>query len=374
MVSMSPIHISARDYLSIQQPDEPVHFCAPSVLTAKARTFLDGFPGLVTFAVKSNPDPATLAHLLSAGIRGFDVASPREIDAVRRLCPDCAQHYNNPVRGKAEIAFAVEAGIRSFSIDDPDELEKLATQVPCDSTEISVRFKLPVKGAAYDFGAKFGAAPDLAAQLLRRAHALGFRPSLTFHPGTQCEDPSAYATYIETAYQIACAAGVMIHRLNVGGGFPNTRLGPQIDLQPFFDAITRAITVFPAPPKLVCEPGRGLVGDAFALGVRVKSVRAGGVYLNDGVYGGLSEFPSMGLSAFRVFAPDGTEKTERSARATLFGPTCDSIDTLPGPVDIPADMAEDDYILFSSMGAYVTGVSTEFNGYGPRQTVLVKSL
>lgn len=36
---------------------------------------------------------------------------------------------------------------------------------------------------------------------------------------------------------------------------------------------------------------------------------AGRVYLNDGIYGGLAEFPSIGLPAFRIIGPGGAEKT-----------------------------------------------------------------
>ena len=48
-------------------------------------------------------------------------------------------------------------------------------------------------------------------------------PSITFHPGTQCTDPAAWASYIREAAVIAERAGVKIARLNVGGGFPSHR-------------------------------------------------------------------------------------------------------------------------------------------------------
>ena len=37
-------------------PEHPVMVFAPTVLQDRARQFIDGFPGLVTYAVKSNPD------------------------------------------------------------------------------------------------------------------------------------------------------------------------------------------------------------------------------------------------------------------------------------------------------------------------------
>ena len=193
------IWADAPELLRNQQPDNPVMFFAPTVLQATARRFLAGFPGLVTYAVKSNPDEMVIQNLVAAGIRGFDVASPAEIEMIARLAPGAAMHYNNPVRARSEIAVAVEYGVKSYSVDSRSELAKLAAMVPAEGCEISVRFKLPVAGAAYNFGAKFGATPDLAAELLAEVARLGYVPSLTFHPGTQCTDPMAWDAYIRTA-------------------------------------------------------------------------------------------------------------------------------------------------------------------------------
>ena len=76
MVSTAPIFDTPAAYLAATKPDAPVHFFAPARLAAKAAEFQRKFPGQVTFAVKANPSPAVLAHLLGAGISGFDVASP----------------------------------------------------------------------------------------------------------------------------------------------------------------------------------------------------------------------------------------------------------------------------------------------------------
>ena len=377
MVQSNPIAPSPSAFLTAWHPDEPVHFFAPSALRRRATEFLTGFPGLTTYAVKANPDPAVLMQLLAAGLTAFDVASPREISDIRRLAPDAALHYNNPIRSKTEIQFALAQNVRSFACDNIRELAKLLDQANADELEISVRFKLPVDKAAYHFGDKFGASPEEAVALLTAVKDAGAKPSLTFHPGTQCNSPDAYAEYIRAAADIARQANLTLHRLNVGGGYPSNRAGDAMPLAAFFDAIQSTTrTAFGAEaPDLICEPGRAMVADAFALAVRVKGLRdEDAVYLNDGIYGGLSEFPVLNLSAYWVFGSDGSEKCDRSTNRTLFGPTCDSLDTLPGSTALPADIDEDDYILFSAMGAYVTGVSTDFNGYGTRQTVIVKTL
>ena len=350
----------------------PVHFFCPTALNARLNQFLKGFPGLVTYAVKANPSEAVITRLWSGGLGGFDVASPEEIDLVQRLCPKAAMHYNNPVRSRAEIAHGIRAGVVSWSVDEVGELDKLIEAGA--RGEVAVRFRLPVAGAVYNFGAKFGADLPEAVSLLARVAAAGFTPAITFHVGTQCADPSAYATYVAAAADIARVAGVTIARLNVGGGFPSGRDGQEVDLTPFFDAIEGAMAAFDIRPALVCEPGRGLVADSFAYAVQVKSVRSGRVYLNDGIYGGLAEFTSMALPRFAVFGAKGGAKASETAPLVVFGPTCDSIDTLRTTLDLPVDLAEGDWIVFGSMGAYLTGMTTRFNGYGEWSVVTVAAL
>ncbi|MEZ5755647.1 MAG: type III PLP-dependent enzyme [Paracoccaceae bacterium] len=373
------IWTNPTEFLRNQQPENPVLFFSPSALQAAARRFIDGFPGMVTYAVKSNPGEEVIENLAAAGIRGYDCASSFEIDLIRRLAPDAAIHYNNPVRARSEIAHAVAKGVKSWSVDSHSELAKLIEMVPAQDSEISVRFKLPVAGAAYNFGAKFGATAEAATALLRRVAEAGFIPSLTFHPGTQCTDPAAWETYIRTAAEIARNAGVTIARLNVGGGFPSHRLmGVVPQLEATFALIDRVAgeAFGAARPMLVCEPGRGLCGDAFTLAARVKALRDDThVFLNDGVYGTLTELPLIGvIDRTEVLTPEGAKREGAIQPRIVFGPTCDSVDRLPGEVALPADIAEGDYVIVQGMGAYSTVTNTRFNGFGDLTMATVLSL
>ncbi|MGA0541559.1 type III PLP-dependent enzyme [Neotabrizicola sp. VNH66] len=367
------------EFLRVEQPETPVLFFSPSAVQAAARRFIDGFPGMVTYAVKSNPGEEMVENLSAAGVRGYDCASPFEIDLIRRLAPDAAIHYNNPVRSRSEIKHAVNRGVTSYSVDSRSELAKLIELVPAEGTEISVRFKLPVAGAAYNFGAKFGATVELATELLREVAAAGFVPSLTFHPGTQCTDPHAWESYIREAAVIARRAGVTIARLNVGGGFPSHRMSAIVpQLEETFAVIGRAATeAFGEDrPLLVCEPGRALCGDAFTLAARVKSVRDDThVFLNDGVYGTMVELPMIGvIDRIQVLAADGTKREGEAKPRIVFGPTCDSVDRLPGEIPLPEDIAEGDFVIWHGMGSYSVVTNSRFNGFGELHLATVLSL
>lgn len=373
------IWTNPTEFLRNQQPENPVLFFSPSAVQGNARRFIDGFPGMVTYAVKSNPGEEVIENLAAAGIRGYDCASPFEIDLIRRLAPDAAIHYNNPVRSRAEIAHGVEKGVKSWSVDSKSELAKLIEMVPAQDCEISVRFKLPVAGAAYNFGAKFGATTELATELLKTVAAAGFIPSITFHPGTQCTDPAAWEAYIRTAADIARDAGVTIARLNVGGGFPSHRLhGVVPQLEATFALIDRAATEAFGDnrPLLICEPGRALCGDAFTLAARVKAVRDGThVFLNDGVYGTLVEMPMIGMiDRLEVLDSDGHKRTTATQPRIVFGPTCDSVDRLPGEIPLPADIAEGDFVVVHGMGSYSVVTNSRFNGFGELEIATVLSL
>lgn len=374
MTIQQAIWQTRREYLGTCTPELPVSFFNPATLTDTAHAFRTGFPGLVSYAVKANPDANVLRCLVAAGVNAFDVASPVEIDLVRSVAPLATLHYHNPVRSVNEIKHAARNAVRSYSVDRPAELEKLLAHIPDDS-EISVRLKLDMAGAAYDFGAKFGAEPDLCVSLLRRVQECGHRTSMTFHPGTQCTDPHAWAAYIAQCAKIEKQSGCTLYRLNVGGGFPSHRGHEKPALAPIFDAIKQAVSHhFPdAAPALVCEPGRAMVADAFSLAICVKALSGNIIFANDGLYGGLSEFrDTIGqVQRYKAIQHGKSSDTEAFQNYTVFGPTCDSLDQLPEPLYLPKNIAEGDYILFENMGAYTHAIATQFNGYGVTKYITI---
>lgn len=344
--------------------DAPLYLFAETVLTDTHQRFRQGFPGEVTYAVKANPDPAILETLARSGMAAFDVASVAEMKLVRGIHPGARLHYHNPVRSRAEISAARSFDITSWSVDRLSELDKLGV---IEGDEISVRLKLPVTGAAYDFGSKFGATPDEAVDLLKAVVARGGRPSMTFHPGTQCQDPNAWARYIGACAEVAERAGVKLHRLNVGGGFAARRGTVTPDLEAVFRVIGQAThAAFGAQaPALVCEPGRAMVAEAVTLVLRVKAISGDAVFLNDGLYGALAEWRDMGApDRVEVLTCDGAARSGEIRDRIVFGPTCDSLDRLTAPLPLPGDIEEGDLLVIAGMGAYARSLATQFNGYG----------
>lgn len=364
-------------------PESPVFCFSRKQLQERVTIFQKGFPGEVSFAVKSNPCPEVIKALTEFGISHWDVASVQEMEAVSLAGGKPVFHYHNPVKSRAEIKDAyLKHGCRRFAVDCREELRKIADVVSSPKgVEIAVRFVLPRErtSSAHDFSTKFGSPDYICVDLLREAKERGFTPVLTFHPGSQSRDPLVYKRHIEAAARIARNAGVEIGKLNVGGGFPaNYQRSTGGPLGPFFAMIQASVTMAfgkGKEPKLECEPGRGLVATSMSLLTRVKLVCSDGddLFINDGVYGGLMEVMQVSElePPYRVLR-DGEVLHGETKSWKVFGPTCDPIDVLPHRMELPAAIQDEDYIEFGNLGAYGIATSTTFNGYGSHKIVEVE--
>ncbi|MCA3560729.1 MAG: type III PLP-dependent enzyme [Aestuariivirga sp.] len=377
-----PTYADAAAVAAVMQPEEAVFCFSAERLKARLALFTAGFPGAVSFAVKSNPSREVVAALDEAGLTHWDVASVQEMALVHAIQPSAHFHYHNPVKSRREILNAYSRyGCRRFAVDAREEVAKIAAIVGDDrSVELAVRFVLPRDRAssAHDFSTKFGAPEHIAAGLLQDIQRRGYVPVMTFHPGSQSRDPNVYVRHIEAAHRIAKASGVQIGKLNVGGGFPASYpLSKPALLDNFFTLIAGATTRCfgkGMEPALECEPGRGLAANCMSLLTRVKLVCSDGddIFLNDGIYGGLMEFmqapelqpPCRVIRGGKVL--EGPTKPWK-----VFGPTCDPLDVLPAKLDLPAGIRDEDFIEFGTLGAYGIATSTRFNGYGGHAVVPV---
>lgn len=348
------------------KPSYPVMCFRPDRCADVVRQFTSGFPGEVMYAVKCNPHPMMLSAIYGAGVRSFDTASLGEIALINELFDGVNCYFNHPVKGRAAIESAVRVyGIRDFVVDHPAELEKLSAIAGADAA-VQVRLRTPSGVATFDLSAKFGADPALAVELLQSVAAQGKRPALSFHVGSQCVVPKAYATALEIVADVIEKSGVTPAYINVGGGFPACGMEqtpPPLD--EYFDEIrnTSERLGFSGKIPLICEPGRAIVARSASLVVQVHLRKYDRLYLNDGIFGCLSELLYGGIiPPMRPVRMGKTHSTELQP-FTLFGPTCDSSDVAPSQFALPADMAEGDWIEVCDIGAYSNALQTGFNGF-----------
>ncbi len=344
---------------------------------------MKAFPGKTAYAVKTNGEPLVLRTLSDAGIRAFDVASPGEFQAVRSVVPDAELIYMHPVKAQSDIRLAFEDyGIRVLSLDHEDEIAKLLRIVRAldlDPTEITLFVRLQTKGsAAYELSKKFGAAPSHAVELLERIHRIGFRAGLCFHVGSQIEDPEVYQRALASADWVRNRAGVALAGLDIGGGFPAPyghdpkrakRAMP--DLPNLMAAIRASIEewgFFDVP--LIAEPGRVIVARSLSVIVRVLLKKGRRLYINDGIWGSLSDSwtGKITLPARLIHDPARRRRAGDGEKLVPFrvcGATCDSVDILSRPFWLPETVDTGDWIEIGHIGAYSLALRTRFNGFYP---------
>ena len=373
---------SIEDVIKTLRPAQPVECMHPENLARAAATFLEHFNGHSLYAVKANPDPYVLTHLYAAGIRHFDVASLGEIQLVRGLFPTAHLAFMNPVKSRESIHAAYfEYGVRDFVIDTADELHKILDETKtADDLTIVVRLGMPKGSAACQLSGKFGCLPETAVELLREIDHLGLKTGLSFHVGSQTLDPQSYALAIQKAGNVLTQSGVSPAVFDVGGGFPVPHLGMDIlPLTDYFDVIHKAIAEIslPASCQLWSEPGRALSGTASTLIVRVELRKNDVLYINDGSYGNMFEVCSMNwkntVQMIRLSRRNRKAVSKQVMPFRFYGPTCDSVDYMPGPFLLPDDANEGDWIAIQGMGAYGSASQSHFNGFHSEQQVEVSS-
>ena len=364
------------DLVRERSPERPVALVRPDVLAVAARWFQDNFKGDVLYAVKANPSAWVIRALAQQGINRFDVASIPEIELVAEHAPGARMAFMHPVKSRRAIAQAYfDHGVRTFSLDTHEELAKIieATSGAKDLNLI-VRMAVQGEGSLYALSGKFGVEAHAAPSLLLAARrATQDLMGVSFHVGSQCMRPTAYQAAMAQTSRALVRAGVFADVVDVGGGFPSVYPGmiPPA-LGDYMDSIHRGFAemMVHETTELWCEPGRALVAESSSMLVKVELKKGDALYLNDGSYGTLFDAAHTKWPFPVKLWRDGESISElRPFR--FYGPTCDSIDHMPGPFWLPADVEEGDYIEIGMLGAYGVAMNTRFNGFGDNDTAIV---
>lgn len=353
----------------------------PDTVALAARWFRDNFKGDVFYAVKANPSPWVIKTLAENGVTAFDVASIPEIELVAAHAPGARMAFMHPVKSRSAIRAAYfDYGVKTFALDTHEELAKLldATDGARDLNLI-VRLAVQADGAAYSLSGKFGVDQMQAPALFLAARqATDELMGVSFHVGSQCMRPTAFQAAMAQAGRALVRAGVFADVIDVGGGFPSVYPGMvPPDMADYLAAIERGFNEMPVSEttELWCEPGRALVAESSSILTKVELKKGDALYLNDGSYGSLFDaahtkwpFP---VKLYRGAGDDAVEVEGNLKPFRFYGPTCDSLDHMPGPFWLPEDVREGDYVEIGMLGAYGVAMTTRFNGFGDVETVEV---
>lgn len=367
---------SAAALVRQTSPMVPVIGMRPRAAARAARWLLANFPGDVAYAYKANDNPLILGALYASGIRHFDVASLPEVEEAFTM-PGANLHFMNPIKPRHAIRLAYSGyGVRSFSLDSDDELEKILFETNhARNLLLLVRMAVPNNDSVIPLDRKFGIDPQGAVRLLKRARKVAEKVGISFHVGSQMLRPQNYTRAIAMAAQVAKTANVELDYLDVGGGFPARH--PDSEPPPlshYISEIKSAVHQFGLKQaRLMSEPGRALVAEAESVIVRVIGRRDNNLHINDGTYGCFFEGAKIygGLSYPARLVRNGQFSAGEIKPFVLWGPSCDSIDHMPGPFYLPGDTREGDFIEIGQLGAYGRVSRSNFNGFGPYEQVIL---
>jgi len=362
-----------------QRPVQPVTLLRPHAARRAARYFVEKFPGRSLYAVKANPSPDLLRILWEAGVTHYDVASISEVRLVHETLPDAMLCFMHPVKAEEAIAEAYfEHGVKTFSLDTVDELEKIVRATSVDGVAASdlnllVRIRVSSDHAKLSLASKFGADPRDISGILMAARQAADALGICFHVGSQAMTPAAYAEAMACVREAIVEAAVTVDIVDVGGGFPSSYPGMEPPpLETYFAVIHQAFEALPISysAELWCEPGRALCAEYASVLVRVEKRRGDELYINDGAYGALFDAAHIGWR-YPVRLIRDEESHVRTMPFSFYGPTCDDLDQMAGPFELPGDVTVGDYIEVGMLGAYGCAMRTQFNGFGIVDSTIV---
>jgi ornithine decarboxylase len=362
------------------RPVQPVTLLRPHAARRAARFFVERFPGRSLYAVKANPSPDLLRIFWEAGVTHYDVASIGEVRLVRETLPDAVQCFMHPVKAEEAIAEAYfDHGVKTFSLDTIEELEKIVRATSTEgvlATDLNllVRIRVSSDHAKLSLASKFGAEPGEVSSLLMAARQAADALGICFHVGSQAMTPAAFAEAMTRVRDSIIDAAVTVDIVDVGGGFPSSYPGMEPPpLETYFSVIHQAFEALPISysAELWCEPGRALCAEYASVLVRVEKRRGDELYINDGAYGALFDAAHIGWR-YPVRLIRDTQSRVRPAQFSFYGPTCDDLDRMAGPFELPADVRTGDYIEIGMLGAYGCAMRTQFNGFGVVDSAIVE--
>jgi ornithine decarboxylase len=297
-----------------------------------------------------------------------------------------------------DLKHAAHVGIQLTTYDTEAELEKIKELHP--SVGLVLRIRADDPAARCNLGDKYGAEEDEIEPLLRAAKALALSVvGISFHVGSGARNPQAFPLAVakaRAAFDLAISMGFAMSVLDLGGGYSGN-LTEGITMEKVAASLNAALEAcFPAADgvRVIAEPGRYFAEPGMTLWTRVfgKRVRERGpgvdsryYWIADGVYGSMNcqiyDHAELAVRPFPVALPpaeaaaaaaemadaggDGASGAAAAAAAlpsTIYGPTCDGMDTLLRGCTLP-ELEVGDWLQWPSMGAYTLAAGSAFNGF-----------
>ncbi|MFE4105146.1 diaminopimelate decarboxylase [Almyronema epifaneia] len=381
----------------VQQFGSPLYILDEQTLRTACRQYRQAFaqyyPGeaLVLYASKAWSCLAICAIVASEEL-GLDVVSGGELYTALQAGVAAEQiyfHGNN--KSITELKFAIEAGCR-LVVDNWLELESLARLLAAGDRRVPILLRLTpgIECHTHEYirtghlDSKFGFDPD---QVERVFAFISEHPALDClgihaHIGSQIFELQPHTDLTSVMVQWfskAAEYGLSLRELDLGGGlgicYTEADDPPSIEawVKTLCQGVVQACETQQIPlPRLLCEPGRSLVGTACVTAYTVGSQKqVPEIRHYVAVDGGMSDNPRpityqsvyRAIAASRMSAP-------LSETVAIAGKHCESGDIVIYQAQLPS-LEAGDVIVIPGTGAYNYSMASNYNRVPRPAAVLV---
>ncbi|XP_066125848.1 antizyme inhibitor 2 isoform X3 [Saccopteryx bilineata] len=314
---------------------------------------------------------------------GASQATTAEMELVQRIgIPASKIIYANPCKQIAQIKYAAKHGVRLLSFDNEMELAKVVKSH--SSAKMVLCIAADHSHSLSRLSLKFGALLKSCRQLLQNAKKSHVEVvGVSFHIGSGCADPQAYARSISDArlvFEMGAELGHRMHILDLGGGFPGVE-GAKVRFEEIASVINSALDLyFPegCGVDILAKLGRYYVTSAFTLAVSIiakkevlldqpgREEQTGSTptamvyHLHEGIYGIFNSVLFDDTCPTPVLQKKpSTEQPLHSS--SLWGPAVEGCDCVAESLWLP-QLHVGDWLVFENMGAYTVGMGSPFGG------------
>ncbi|HEY81816.1 MAG TPA: diaminopimelate decarboxylase [Dehalococcoidia bacterium] len=336
-----------------------------------------------------------LALLLREEGLGLDVVSGGELSIARSVdFPLDKVYFHGNNKSAEELKLALEWQVGRIVVDSFHELAQLgeiAREKGCVQ-DILLRLTPGVDPHTHQHittgivDSKFGFPMSSAGEAVAEAVSA---PNLNlvglhFHLGSQIFEVEPYLEAIKITLDFAAAMksehGFELQELDIGGGFAvqYTLEAPAPPLSAYAEAIASAVLgrcqeLRLAPPRLIVEPGRAIVGQAGVALYEIGTVKEiPGVRCYVSVDGGMADNIRPALYGAKYEAVVANKMRERQdSKVTIAGKFCESGDILIKDISLPQVRAGD-ILAVADCGAYCLAMASNYNAALKPAVVMVR--
>ncbi len=360
---------------------------------------LDRLDHMICYAVKANSNLAILNLIASQG-GGFDIVSGGELFRVLQAGGNAAHcTFAGVGKTRPEIEYALREGIYCFNAESEAELRfidqiagELGKRAPVavrvnPNVDAKTHAKITTGKKENKFGIEFDHIAQVYEMIATECPNLEIK-GLQMHIGSQLTSVDPFVEAVEKVIPLVQAVKEKhgIKFFSIGGGigivYKNSLASGEAEwwsregneshpltIQAYADAVVPLLE--PLGLRILCEPGRFMVGNAGALVTKVLFEKKGAAKSFVIVDAGMNDLirPTL-YEGWHQIAPVTMPTSAETHRADIVGPICETGDFLAQDRDLPP-VSEGDYLAVLSAGAYGFSMASNYNSRPLAAEVLV---